>query len=99
MSNVLLAMQRQDAQYLYSGPLGSMNFVPGVPNLYSALSRAAERVFDERLTKVSVDFDIYTEEDVMPTDAVRCLKIVRANTILDMSVWQKATCQRSFWKR
>ena len=70
MSNVLLAMQRQDAQYLYSGPLGSMNFVPGVPNPYSALSRAAERVFDERLTKVSVDFDIYTEEDVISlTDA------------------------------
>tara|TARA_E500000178_G_scaffold66602_1_gene63818 strand:- start:5681 stop:8998 length:3318 start_codon:yes stop_codon:yes gene_type:complete len=65
VSNIFLALQRQDATFLYSGPLGSMNLVPGVPNPYSALTRAGERAFDNRITKVNMDFDIYTEDDVV----------------------------------
>jgi hypothetical protein len=70
MSNVVLALQRQDATFLFSGPLGSMNLVPGIPNPMSAAMRAGERVMDPRITKVNTDFDVYTEADVIAdTDA------------------------------
>ena len=70
MSNVFLALQRQDASYLFSGPLGSMNLVPGIPNPLSSAMRAGERVTDPRITKVNEPFDIYTEADVIAdTDA------------------------------
>ena len=65
MSNVFLALQRQDATYLFSGPLGSMNLVPGIPNPLSAAMRAGERVTDPRLTKVNTPFEVYTEADVI----------------------------------
>ena len=70
MSNVVLSLQRQDPTYLFSGPLGSMNLVPGIPSPVSSLTRAGERLFDPRLTKVNTPFDVYTEEDIIrDTDA------------------------------
>ena len=64
VSDIMLAFQRQDATFLFNGPLGAMNLVPGIPNPYSALTRAGERAFDERKTKVNVPFDVYTLKDV-----------------------------------
>ena len=70
MSNVFLALQRQDASYLFSGPLGSMNLVPGIPNPLSSAMRAGERVTGPTHHKVNTPFDIYTEADVIAdTDA------------------------------
>lgn len=65
VSDTFLALQRQDASYLVSGPLGSMNLVPGVPNPFSSLMRAGDAAIDSRRKKINVDFDIYTEQDVI----------------------------------
>ncbi len=87
VSNVFLALQRQDATYLYSGPAGAANLIPMVPNPYSALTRAGERVFDERLTRVNENFDVYTEEDVRElTDRGELPQTQRANMTTDLSV-------------
>ena len=70
VSDIFLLCSGKMPAILVSGPLGSMNLVPGVPNPFSSLMRAGDAAIDSRRKKINVDFDIYTEQDVIDlTDA------------------------------
>ena len=74
MADVISAMTKGDANYLTSGPMGSMNLVPGVPNPASALTRTIERIGDNTVTKAGADFEIYTIDEVRTLTDQRVLK-------------------------
>ena len=74
MADVLSAMTKGDPNYLTSGPMGSMNLVPGVPNPASALTRTIERIGDNTVTKAGADYEIYTIDEVRTLTDQKVLK-------------------------